>query len=72
MEKILLILSGKAIRQLNYLAKRRELSHETLLHEAIEQYLDQQTNEAISHAKGLWGKGVEDGLAYERKWREEW
>jgi len=72
MGRILLDLSDDAIRRLDHLKQRRNLPRAELLREAIEQYLDRQTQDVIQRAQGLWGEGVEDGLEYERKLREEW
>ncbi|WP_313082442.1 CopG family transcriptional regulator [Atlantibacter sp.] len=72
MGRILLDLSDEAIRRLDHLKQRRNLPRAELLREAIEQYLDRQTQDVVQRAQGLWGEGVEDGLEYERKLREEW
>lgn len=72
MGRILLDLSDEAIRRLDHLKQQRNLPRAELLREAIEQYLDRQTQDVIQRAQGLWGEGVEDGLEYERKLREEW
>ena len=72
MGRILLDLSDEAIRRLDHLKQRRNLPRAELLREAIEQYLDRQTQDIVPRAQGLWGDGVEDGLEYERKLREEW
>ncbi|WP_313436088.1 ribbon-helix-helix domain-containing protein [Atlantibacter hermannii] len=72
MGRILLDLSDEAIRRLDHLKQRRNLPRAELLREAIDQYLDRQTQDVIQRAQGLWGEGAEDGLEYERKLREEW
>ncbi|MDV7022073.1 ribbon-helix-helix domain-containing protein [Atlantibacter subterraneus] len=72
MGRILLDLSDEAIRRLDHLKQRRNLPRAELLREAIEQYLDRQNQDVVQRAQGLWGEGVEDGLEYERKLREEW
>ncbi|WP_110877486.1 CopG family transcriptional regulator [Franconibacter helveticus] len=72
MGRILLDLPDEAIRRLEQLKERRKLPRAELLREAVEQYLDRQNQDVLQNALGLWGEGAEDGLAYERKLREEW
>ena len=72
MGRILIDLSDDVIQRLDNLKQLRNRPRAELLREAIEQYLDQQSSSVIRDALGLWGNQQEDGLAYERKLREEW
>lgn len=72
MGKILLDLPEECIRRLDSLKQQRNMAHAELLREAVEQYLERQTQDVIAGASGLWGFQVEDGLEYERRMREEW
>jgi len=72
MGRILLDLPDEAIRRLDHLKQRRNTARAELLREAIEQYLERQTQNVLHDALGLWGQAAEDGLEYERKLREEW
>ncbi|HEX4500725.1 MAG TPA: CopG family transcriptional regulator [Scandinavium sp.] len=72
MARILIDLSDDVLQRLENLKQLRNQSRAELLREAVEQYLDRQSSSVIREALGLWGDGVEDGLEYERKIREEW
>lgn len=72
MGRILLDLSDGVIQQLDDLKQQRNLPRAELLREAVEQYLARQSQAAIGNALGLWEGCAEDGIAYERKLREEW
>jgi predicted transcriptional regulator len=72
MGRILLDLSDEAVRRLEALKQRRNLSRAELLREAVDEYLERQTQYVVNDAFGLWGERVVDGLEYERKLREEW
>ena len=70
--RILLDVSDDVIRRLDGLKQLRDRPRAELLREAIEQYLDRQSPSVLRDALGLWSDGGEDGLAYERRLREEW
>ncbi|GDX07117.1 CopG family transcriptional regulator [Buttiauxella sp. A111] len=72
MGRILLDLSDEAIQRLDSLKQKRNLPRAELLREAVEEYLERQTQTSIKEAFGLWGEEAPDGLEYERKLREEW
>ncbi|HBI7614133.1 CopG family transcriptional regulator [Escherichia coli] len=72
MGRILLELSDEAIKRLDDLEVQRNLPRADLLREAIEQYLENQSQTAISSALGIWQGCEEDGVEYQRKLREEW
>ncbi|MEO3992481.1 ribbon-helix-helix domain-containing protein [Pseudocitrobacter cyperus] len=72
MGRILLDLSDEVIKRLDDLKAQRNLPRAELLREAVEQYLERQSNTAISNALGLWQGCEEDGVEYQRKLREEW
>ncbi|VYU81785.1 ribbon-helix-helix protein, CopG family [Metakosakonia massiliensis] len=72
MGRILLDLPDEAIQRLDELKQQRNLPRAELLREAIEQYLEKQSETAMINALGLWQGCEEDGLEYERTLREEW
>ncbi|EMF0719565.1 ribbon-helix-helix protein, CopG family [Citrobacter freundii] len=72
MGRILLDLSDEVIKRLDDLKVQRNLPRAELLREAVEQYLERQSNMTISNALGLWQGCEEDGVEYQRKLREEW
>lgn len=72
MGRILIDLSDETLQRLESLKQMRNLPRAELVREAVEQYLDRQSTSLIRDALGLWGDGVEDGIEYERKLREEW
>jgi predicted transcriptional regulator len=72
MGRILLDLSDEMIKRLDDLKVQRNLPRAELLREAVEQYLERQSNTTISNALGLWLGCEEDGVEYQRKLREEW
>lgn len=65
-------LSNKTIKRLAYLKAQRNCSYADLMREAVEQYLERQSNIAISNAPGLWQGCEEDGIEFQSKLREEW
>lgn len=74
MGRILLDLSDEVIKRLDILKQQRNLPRAELLREAVEQYLEKQSQAelTISGALGIWQGCEEDGVEYERKLREEW
>ncbi|EOK0848219.1 hypothetical protein ACJ4JD_003290 [Escherichia coli] len=60
------------MKRLDDLEVQRNLPRADLLREAIEQYLENQSQTAISSAPGIWQGCEEDGVEYQRKLREEW
>lgn len=74
MGRILLDLSEDAIRRLDDLKQQRNLPRAELLREAVEQYLERQTQfeTTIASALGLWQSSEEDGIKFERGLRKEW
>lgn len=74
MGRILLDLSDEVIKRLDILKQQRNLPRAELLREAVEQYLEKQSQAElmISDALGIWQECEEDGVEYERKLREEW
>lgn len=74
MGRILLDLSDDAIRRLDELKQQRNQPRAELLREAVEMYLEKQNQaeQAIADALGIWQACEEDGVEFERKLREEW
>jgi predicted transcriptional regulator len=58
--------------RLDALAAARRVSRGSLIREAIGLYLTRQTSDPIEAGFGLWKDRVEDGLAYQRRLRDEW
>lgn len=65
-------LSNKTIKRLAYLKAQRNCSYAYFIREAVEQYLERQSNIASSDASGLWQGCEEDGIEFQNKLREEW
>ncbi|MRS91927.1 ribbon-helix-helix protein, CopG family [Enterobacteriaceae bacterium RIT714] len=72
MGRILLDLSDEVIHRLDDLKQYRNLPRAELLREAIEQYLERQSQTVISSALGIWQECDEEGVEYQRKLRDEW
>lgn len=74
MGRILLDLSDDVIRRLEDLKHQRNLPRAELLREAVEQYLERQTQfeTTIAASLGLWQNCNEDSLEFERELRKEW
>lgn len=74
MGRILLDLTDDVIQRLDDLKQQRNLPRAELLREAIEQYLESQSQAqtTIANALGLWQGCEEDGVEYERSLRGEW
>ncbi len=60
------------IEALDELAKAEGKSRASLIRQAIEDYLARRHARRREDAFGLWGTHKVDGLAYQRKVREEW
>jgi len=74
MGRILLDLSDDVIRRLDDLKQQRNLPRAELLREAVEQYLERQSQfeATIATSLGLWQNCEEDGVEFERGLRKEW
>jgi predicted transcriptional regulator len=60
------------LRELDRLASRERRSRAAMVREAIAEYLDKRTPQALDDAYGLWGERKVDGLHYQEKVRSEW
>jgi metal-responsive CopG/Arc/MetJ family transcriptional regulator len=60
------------LKRLDALAKASGVSRASLIREAIGMYLMKETRDPIEAGFGLWKDRAEDGLAYQRRMREEW
>jgi predicted transcriptional regulator len=58
--------------RLDALAKARGVSRAQLIREAVAAYLVRQASDPIEAGFGLWKDRGEDGLAYQRRMRDEW
>ena len=78
MVRTLVSLSDEKLKKLDNLARRSKKSRAQLMREAIDLYLKKKDHESeswkelVRHTTGLWKQKKVDGLAYERKLREEW
>ncbi|WP_433637878.1 CopG family transcriptional regulator [Kluyvera georgiana] len=74
MGRILLDLSDEVIRRLDELKQQRNMPRAELLREAVEMYLEKQNQaeQAIAGALGIWQECEDDGVEFERQLREEW
>lgn len=60
------------LKELDRLASRERRSRAAMVREAIAEYLDKRTPQALDDAYGLWGERKVDGLRYQEKVRSEW
>lgn len=60
------------LQTLNQLARRQQVSRAELIRRAVRKYLKSQMPLAEDEAFGLWKETAEDGLAYQRRLRDEW
>jgi hypothetical protein len=70
--RTLIDLGDTQIEALDALSKKEKRSRAALIRQAIDEYLRQHRDERESEAFGLWGKRKIDGLAYQKKVRDEW
>ena len=60
------------MRELDRLAKRREVSRAELIRQAVAGFLKQQQHGDAKDAFGIWRRKRVDGLAYQKVLRKEW
>ena len=60
------------VQELTLLGEKEQKSRDTLIHEAIKEYLARRKVTDISVAFGLWEGRYIDALAYEQALRDEW
>lgn len=60
------------IQELDRLAKKTKQSRAALIRQAIDDYLEKRSAEALDDGFGLWGNAKIDGVAYQEKVRSEW
>ena len=70
--RALVDLGDDQVRMLDELAKKERQSRAALIRQAIDEYLAKLRSKQIGDAFGLWGHRKTDGLAYQRKMRNEW
>jgi predicted transcriptional regulator len=58
--------------RLDTLAAARRVSRATLIREAVDLYLTRQMSDPLEAGFGLWKDRGEDGLAYQKRMRDEW
>ena len=62
-------------QQLDALAeigRRKGVSRAEVIRTAVDQYLSANQKDAVEAAFGLWTDHAEDGVAYQRRMRNEW
>jgi predicted transcriptional regulator len=60
------------LKRVEALAQARGVSRALVLREAIEAYLLRNIGDPIEAGFGLWKDRDEDGLAYQKRMRDEW
>ena len=71
--RTLVDLGEAQVRALDDLAKEEKRSRVALIREAVEDYLVRKASSAsLDAAFGLWGDRTVDGLAYQKRVRDEW
>ncbi len=70
--RTLIDLTDRQVAGLKDLAKSEERSRAALIRQAIDDYLAKRGSERDVDAFGLWGEREVDGLAYQKKVRDEW
>lgn len=60
------------LRELGELGRRRGLSRAAIIREAVASHVVRHRSQSTADAFGLWGKGKVDGMAYQKKIRDEW
>jgi predicted transcriptional regulator len=70
--KVLIDLDARQVEALDALARQAKRSRAALIRAAIADYLDRHRQLEAREAFGLWGKSQVDGLAYQKKLRDEW
>jgi len=70
--RTLVEIAESQVRALDELARARDQSRAALIREAIGDFLKQHQQSSAADGFGLWGRGGEDGLAYQDRIRREW
>jgi predicted transcriptional regulator len=70
--RILVDVAESQVRALDDLARAEEKSRAAVIREAICDFLKQRQQSRAADGFGLWGRGGEDGLAYQDRIRREW
>lgn len=70
--RTLVDLGDAQMEALNALSKKEKRTRAALIRQAIDDYLRKQRDEQEGDAFGLWGKRRIDGLAYQKRVRDEW
>ena len=60
------------VKRLAALGKRGRVSRAELVRRAVREYLSRHAPPETDEAFGLWKDRGEDGLAYQRRLRDEW
>jgi len=70
--KTLIELPDQLAESLDAVSTRRKASRASIIREALREYLSRHAAPSLDQAFGLWGKHAGDGLAFQRKIRDEW
>ena len=65
-------LPEKQVNELDRLRRRRGVSRAALVREAVDRYLDENSEEKAGEAFGIWRSRPVDALAHEHGLRDEW
>ena len=64
-------LSDTQLKALSEIGQRKGVSRDEMIRAAVDQYLAAERGDPIDAAFGLWRDRGEDGVAYQRRLREE-
>jgi predicted transcriptional regulator len=70
--RTLVDIAESQVRALDELARAADQSRAALIRQAIDDFLRQRLRTSATDAFGLWGRGDEDGVAYQERIRREW
>lgn len=70
--RTLIDLDEALVRDLDDIGRAARRSRASLIREAVTEFLARNRRRDAEDAFGLWGKGKQDGLEYQRKLRAEW
>jgi len=69
--RVLVDIPKQQLDALTEIGRRKGVSRAEVIRTAVDQYLVKNRPGGFDEFKGIWGAG-EDGVAYQRRLREEW
>jgi metal-responsive CopG/Arc/MetJ family transcriptional regulator len=70
--RVLVDIPKPQLDALTEIGRRKGVSRAEVIRTAVDQYLAAARKDVIDDAFGLWKDHPEDGVAYQRRLREEW